>query len=84
MILVVVIQVWYIHTYIHNNSKVPAFKLLSVFLDENLPFNDHFCQILNQTKHFQLKLLTSSTMGGGGAVRPSLPCFSPLTQNILR
>ena len=47
---------------IHNNSKVPAFKLLGVFLDENLTFNYHFCQIrnkiskslysLNQAKHF--------------------------------
>ena len=47
---------------IHNNSKVPAFKLLGIFLDENLTFNYHFSQIrnkiskslysLNQAKHF--------------------------------
>ena len=47
---------------IHNNSKIPAFKLLGVFLDENLTFNYHFCQIrnkisrslysLNQAKNF--------------------------------
>ena len=47
---------------IHNNSKIPAFKLLGIFLDENLTFNYHFSQIrnkiskslysLNQAKHF--------------------------------
>ena len=32
----------------NDNSKVPDFKLLGVFLDENLTFNHHFCQIRNK------------------------------------